>query len=123
MIPYQNKFSKYVLNNGEYIATIACQLALRVTKPPISEYPGIKWQGNENDHLPAASTEAKKGRKRTSTPPYAFTAQCFINHWGNSTLLYRYKISLLYIVLLISPLLESLKLNYLQQFQTVLTWG
>jgi hypothetical protein len=123
MIPYQNKCSRYVLNNGDYIATIACQLALRVTKPPVSEYPGIKWQGNENDHSPAANTEVKNVWKRTSTPSYVFTARYFINHWGNSTFSYRYKISPLYIVLLIFPFLESLKLNYLQQFQTVVTWG
>jgi len=73
MIPYQNECSRYVLNNGDYIATIACQLAPRVTKPPVSEYPGIKWQGNENDHLPAASTEFKNVWKRTSTPSYVFS--------------------------------------------------
>ena len=109
-IPYQNKCSKYVLNNGEYVATIACQLALRVTKPLISEYLGIKWQGDENDSLPTASTEVKNVRKRTSTPSYVFTARCFINHWGNSTFLNRHKISPLYIALLISSFLESLEL-------------
>ena len=111
-----------MLNNGDYIDNIACQLALRVTKPSVSEYPRIKWHGKENDHSPAASTEVKNVWKRTSTPSYVFKARCFINHYGNSIFSYRYKISPLYTILLISPFLESLKLNYLQQFRTVVTW-
>ena len=42
---------------------------------------------------------------------------------ANLTFLYRCKSSPLYILLLISPFFESLKLNYLQQFQSVVTSG
>jgi hypothetical protein len=114
-IPYQNKCSR--LHRYHCVST-----GSEGNKPPASEYPGIKWQGNENDHSPAASTEVKNVWKRTSTPSYVFTARCFINHCGNSIFSYRYKISPLYIVLSIPPFLESLKLNYLQQFRTVVTW-
>jgi len=40
---------------------------------------------------------------------YIFTARCFINHWGNSTFLYRHEISPLYIALLIFLLSRILR--------------
>jgi hypothetical protein len=39
-------------------------------------FPGGKRPGREADHSPPASAEVKKMWIYTSTPPYAFMAQC-----------------------------------------------
>jgi hypothetical protein len=53
-------------------------------QPPVQWVPGalsprIKRPGREADHLPPASTEVNKIWIYTSTPPYAFMAQCLIS--------------------------------------------
>jgi hypothetical protein len=53
--------------------------ALRSTQPPIqwvsgAPSSGVKRQGREADHSPAASAEVKKRWIYTSTPPYVFMA-------------------------------------------------
>jgi hypothetical protein len=57
--------------------------ALGSTHPPIrwvprALSPGIKRPGREADHLPPASDEVKEMWIYTSTPPYAFIAECLI---------------------------------------------
>jgi hypothetical protein len=41
--------------------------------------PGIKRQGRKADHSPPTNAEDKKMWIYTSTPPYAFMAQCLIS--------------------------------------------
>jgi hypothetical protein len=41
-------------------------------------FPGVKRPGREADHSPPASAEVKKMSIYSSTPPYAFLAQCLI---------------------------------------------
>jgi hypothetical protein len=41
--------------------------------------PAVKWPGHEPKHSPPASVEVKKVWIYTSTPPYAFMAQCLIS--------------------------------------------
>jgi hypothetical protein len=55
------------------------------TQPPIQGVPGalslgVKRQGSEADHSLPASAEVKKMWIYTSTPPYAFMAQCLISY-------------------------------------------
>jgi hypothetical protein len=42
-------------------------------------FPGVKRPGCEADHSPSTSAEVKKMWICTSTPPYAFMAQCLIS--------------------------------------------
>jgi hypothetical protein len=54
------------------------------TQPPIQWLPwdfsgGVKRQRREADHSPPTSAEVKKTWIFTSTPPYAFMAQCLIS--------------------------------------------
>jgi hypothetical protein len=58
--------------------------ALGLTQPPIQWVPGalspgVKRQGREADHSSLTSAEVKKIWIYTSTPPYAFSAQCLIS--------------------------------------------
>jgi hypothetical protein len=49
-------------------------------RPPYPGFfPGIKWQEREADHLFPISAEVKKTWIYTSTPSYAFMAQCLIS--------------------------------------------
>jgi hypothetical protein len=57
----------------------AVQTGPGVTQPPIQWVsgvlsPGVKRQGHEADHSPAASAQVKKMWLYTSTPPYTFMA-------------------------------------------------
>jgi hypothetical protein len=53
--------------------------SLGSTQPPIQWVPGVKWLRHEAEHLPPASAKVKKMWIYTSTPPYAFMAQCLIS--------------------------------------------
>jgi hypothetical protein len=58
--------------------------ALGPTQPPIQWVPGVLSPGvkrpwREADHSPPTSAEVKKMWIYTSTPPYAFMAQCLIS--------------------------------------------
>jgi hypothetical protein len=53
------------------------QPPIQCVQGPLS--PGVKRQGREADHSPPARAEVKKLWIHTSTPPYAFMAQCLIN--------------------------------------------
>jgi hypothetical protein len=64
---------------------MSSRLALESTKPPVQWVPGalspgVKRTGREADHSPPTSDEVKKMWIYTSTPPYAFMAQCLIKH-------------------------------------------
>jgi hypothetical protein len=53
-------------------------------QPPIQwvpggSFPGVKADGREADHSPLASVKVKKVWIYTSTPTYAFMAQCLIS--------------------------------------------
>jgi hypothetical protein len=48
-------------------------------------FPWVKRPGREADHWPPASAEVKKMWIYTSTPPYAFMAQCLIR-WAQGQL-------------------------------------
>jgi hypothetical protein len=68
--------------------------ALRSTQPPIQWIPGalspgVKRPRREADHSPPTSTEVKKTWVYTSTPRYAFMAQCLVKYRDNFTLPYR----------------------------------
>jgi hypothetical protein len=62
---------------------MSCKPALGSTQSPTQWVPGalspgVKRPRREADHSPPASAEVKKMLIYTSTPPYAFIAQCFI---------------------------------------------
>jgi hypothetical protein len=51
-----------------------------------SSFPGVKRPGREVDHSPPTTAEVKKMWIYTSTPPYAFMAQCLIKLSTGKTL-------------------------------------
>jgi hypothetical protein len=69
---------------GSRFFSTSSRPALRPSRPPIQWVlgalsPGIKRKGRGTDHSPTASAEVKKMCIYTTTPPYAFTAQCLIS--------------------------------------------
>jgi hypothetical protein len=70
--------------------------ALGSTQPPTQWEPGalssgVKRLWGEADHSPPASAEVKKIWIYTSTPPYAFMAQCLIRYAQGQLYLYLYR--------------------------------
>jgi hypothetical protein len=66
-----------------FLLFMSSRPALGSTQPPIHWVPGapssrVKRPGREADRSPPASAEVKKMWFYTSTPPYAFMAQCLI---------------------------------------------
>jgi hypothetical protein len=69
---------------GSRIFSTSSRPAQGPTQPPIqwvpgALFPGVKRLGCEADHSPPASAKVKKMRIYTSTPPYAFMAECLIS--------------------------------------------
>jgi hypothetical protein len=52
---------------------------------PGAHSPGLKRPGLEADYSPPTSAEVKNMWIYTSTPPYAFMAQCLVKHRDNFT--------------------------------------
>jgi hypothetical protein len=80
-------FSLLVTLSGKvknFLFSTSSRPALGFTQPPIQWVPGahflgVKRRGREAGHSPPASAEVKKMWIYTSTPPYAFMAQCLIS--------------------------------------------
>jgi hypothetical protein len=73
-----------------FLFATASRPALGPTQPPIQWVsgilsPGVKRPRRETDHSPPSSAEVKNTWIFTSTPPYAFTAWCLVNHTDKFT--------------------------------------
>jgi hypothetical protein len=76
---------------GNFLFTT--RTALGPTQPPIQRVPGavslgVKWPEREADHLPTSSAEVKNAWSYNSTPKYAFTVWCLVQHRDKSTFQY-----------------------------------
>jgi hypothetical protein len=47
--------------------------------------PGVKWPQSEADHSSQSNAKVDNARGYASTPPYVFTACCFIEHRARFT--------------------------------------
>jgi hypothetical protein len=72
-------------------------------------YPGVKRPEREADHSPPTSAKFKNTSIYTSTPPYAFMAQCLIKHRDNFTLALLIRTTVDFILLKISSIKQSWK--------------